>query len=148
MQVNISARLRQDFLNMIQEEDTLRIARLDNGVKVLNVATANSEEKNLQLADVPVIEKVFDSAAPSMEANMVADIVVARMKKRLGSTGFRASLEGLFSIGKCSAMNKQLTALEKELMALIGKDILPRWKKKESEVDRFLRSEPCEMAAA
>lgn len=139
MQVNISARMRQDFLKMIQSEENKQVNRLGKEMAQLKVVHEN--QPFLPLFDT--LPLANGSAAVSLSNGAMGAAGKLPSQHESDVRHSVVSLESRFSRGdKGNAMIRQLTALEKELVALIGKDIFPRWKKKEEEVDKFLRDEP------
>ena len=151
MQVNISARMRQDFLNMIQSEENKQVARLGKEIKLFKIAEDEEAVNEGLLADDPAPEKSLSNAAYAHPAAPFRGSLTGFGKnvKRVVGSSIRhsvASLGSRLSRGdKHSAMIRQLAALDRELVALIEKDTFPRWKKKVDEVDRFLHNEPCDV---
>ena len=150
MQVNISARMRQDFLSMIQSEENKQVTRLGKEIKLFKIAEDEEAAKEEPLADDPAPDNSPPTAGYAHQDAPIRGSLIGLGKTvgRVVSSGVRhsvASLGSRMSRGdKNSAMLRQLGTLDRELVALIEKDSFPRWKKKADEVDRFLLNEPCD----
>ena len=143
--------MRQDFLNMIQAEETKQITRLGKNVMLQKIAEDDEggNEGFTPLDDVPAEEKAV--SAPQNGAKRISYTGLGKAVGRKVSAGVRHSIASIGSrismAEKNSPMIRQLMAVDREVVALLAKDVFPRWKKKAEEVDRFLRNEPCEKVA-